>query len=272
MPGADGVSVTTFAHGLGPRLRRLSRLIASDQYRPQPLRPVIASRGGKQRERGIPTVCDRIVQRAFLSVTQRTLRGRAADVSFAYHRGRSWLDALACAARCRDDGLRWVFRTDITDFFAAVDHGLLHRVVSDVFGDPRVARIVIDWARAPVLTASGVARRPRGLPEGAPISPALANLFLRGFDEQVHGRHGRLVRFADDLALFCSDLDTAVAGAKDVSSRLESLGLALNPGKTYISSFDAGFTMLGWRFRGEHGEPVRTTPGWTHPLTAPQAS
>jgi group II intron reverse transcriptase/maturase len=269
MPGADGVSVTEFAQRLGPRLEALSRLLAGGGYRAQPLRLVNARRGGRTRQRGVPTVGDRVAQRAFLAVAQDRLDGRDAGVSFAYRRGRSWVDALGAANRCRDNGLRWVFRTDIADFFAAVDHPILVETLAAVIDDPVAVDLVEQWIAAPVLTDGGLATRTRGVPEGSPVSPALANLYLRTFDERVHGRHGHLVRFADDIALFCTDLEQAVLGGEHLAAVLDELRLELNPDKTSIATFDAGFSMLGWRFQGEHGAPEHDTPGWTHPLTTP---
>ena len=269
MAGADGVEVAEFAERLGPRLELLSRLLLSGEYRPQPLRLVLANRAGKVRHRGVPTVADRVAQRAFLQVCGPQLEAARAEVSFAYRRGRSWVDALARAGRCRAQGLRWVFRTDIADFFGSVEHDLLRAMVSTQVTDPALVELVDAWVQAPALTQHGLRARTRGLPEGAPLSPALANLYLRRFDDQVDGRHGRLVRYADDLALFCRDLNAATAGAEHVAGELD---LLRHPGKTYIATFDAGFRMLGWVFQGEQGWPEQERRGWTHPLVARPAT
>ncbi|MGH3911659.1 MAG: reverse transcriptase domain-containing protein [Pseudonocardiaceae bacterium] len=178
------------------------------------------------------------------------------------------MDALARAGRYRAQGLHWVFRTDIADFFDSVEHDLLRAMVSTQVTDPAVVKLVDAWVQAPALTPDGLRTRTRGLPEGAPLSPVLANLYLRRFDDQVDGRHGRLVRYADDLALFCRDLTTAAAGAEHIADELALLRLRLNPDKTYIATFEAGFQMLGWVFQGEQGWPEQQRRGWTHPLAA----
>ncbi|MFV2099182.1 reverse transcriptase domain-containing protein [Micromonospora sp. LOL_014] len=266
LAGADGVTVAEFAHHLGPRLESLSALLRSGEYTPQPLRLMTVTRGGERRDRGIPTVADRVAQRAFLHVAGDRWETRRAEVSFAYQRGRSWVDALTMALAYRDKGLRYVVRADIADFFASVDHQLLHEMVSGSLADPAVSRIVRGWFTAPMLTAAGLRTRVRGVPEGAPISPTLANLYLREFDARVDGRHGRLVRYADDLALFCLDLDAAISGARQIGAELAALNLRLHPDKTQITTFDAGFSMLGWVFDGEHGRPEQPNADWTHPL------
>lgn len=208
------------------------------------------------------------LQRAFLRLCAPVFESSRAEVSFAYQRGRSWTDALVQAQRYRDAGLRWVFRTDIADYFASVDQAVLARQVAARVRDPQAEELVAGWVSAPTLTPQGLRSRGRGLPEGAPVSPALANLHLREFDEVVDGRFGRLVRFADDLALFCADVDAAVAGAHQIGTELAGLGLALNPAKSCVTSFDAGLRMLGWEFDRVGGRPERERSGWTHPLSA----
>ncbi|WP_422768898.1 reverse transcriptase domain-containing protein [Plantactinospora sp. WMMC1484] len=193
-------------------------------------------------------------------------RPRRAEVSFAYQRGRSWVDALTMAIAYRDRGLRFVVRADIADFFGSVDHQVLHGMVSGSLADPVVSRIVHGWVTAPMLTAAGLRTRVRGIPEGAPVSPTLANFYLREFDSRVDGRHGRLVRYADDIALFCVDFDAAVNGARQIGAELAALSLRLHPDKTQITTFNAGFSMLGWVFDGDRGRPEQPNPHWTHPL------
>ncbi|MER7546243.1 reverse transcriptase domain-containing protein [Spirillospora sp. NPDC127506] len=100
---------------------------------------------------------------------------------------------------------------------------------------------------------------PRGLPEGAPISPALAELFLADFDREVDGRSGRPVRYADDLTVLCQGPDEAMAALTDVDRALTARGLRINPDKTYIANFDFGFTLLGWRFAGTTAQPAAGT-------------
>ncbi|MCO1575117.1 reverse transcriptase domain-containing protein [Crossiella sp. SN42] len=121
--------------------------------------------------------------------------------------------------------------------------------------------LVAQWIAAPMVTEAGPRRARLGIAEGAPISPALANLFLADFDQAVDRRHGRLVRYADDLALFCRDLDTAVAGAEHLLLELAAPGLRPNPDKTYLSSFDTGFRLLGWEFSGGQEYPPSVPRG-----------
>src|SRR5664280_2634663 len=102
--------------------------------------------------------------------------------------------------------------------------------------------------------------------KGAPVSPALANLYLRPFDAAVHGHPGQLIRYADDIAVFCRDETEAFVAQAHISTALASIGLSINSNKTYVSSFDRGFAMLGWVFFKQNGWAEEERSGWRHPL------
>ncbi|MBL7487432.1 hypothetical protein I6A60_24750 [Frankia sp. AgB1.9] len=161
MPGADGLSVADFARDLGLRLDRLGDQLAEGRYEPQPLRLATITRGGRRRRLGLPTVRDRVAQRAFLEVCREELDADAVEVSFAYRRGRSCLDALAAAERHRDEGRRVVLRTDIADYFARIRHDLLLGALPSGLSADGVA-LVRAWIAAPLLTEHGLVARTRG--------------------------------------------------------------------------------------------------------------
>jgi len=267
MPGVDGVTPERFAGRLSDNLGRLG-LLLRDGYQPQPLRSAVSNRGGRPRELAIPTVRDRVAQRAFLEAVGPRLDADAAESSFAYRRGRSWLDALAKTERCRDQGLRWVYRGDILAFFDSIDHEELQRTLSSRLRDPAATALAMAWVGAPVLSDNGLQERRVGVPTGAPISPALANLYLDLFDRAIDGRFGRLVRYADDIAVLCPDEDSATRAQCLVESTLVGLKLRVQPAKSYVSNFDRGFSFLGWVFFRENG--FEENPGggaWVHPMS-----
>ncbi|MDB4873132.1 MAG: hypothetical protein JWL97_4136, partial [Gemmatimonadales bacterium] len=182
------------------------------------------------------------------------------SVSFSYRQGRSWLNAVEQVQRYRDSGLHWVLRTDIADFFAEIDQRMLSEVMAERLADRNIVELVDSWVRAPLLTPRGTTVRARGLPEGAPVSPALAEAFLADFDREVDGRFGSLVRYADDLTVLCTGPNEAMAALADVDRALTVRGLRINVDKTSIASFDFGFTLLGWRFVGASAGPVEAEP------------
>lgn len=260
LAGADGVTVAEFGRDLGPRLTRLARRLEDGDYQAKPLRPIATLRGGKARTRAVPTVADRVVQRAFLQVCAPVLADRV-EASFAYRPGRSWLDAVARAQRHRDEGLEWVLRTDIEDFFATIDHTGLRAAVAARIPDLRVRELVDAWATAPLLTIEGLVARRRGLPEGAPASPLLAEVYLADLDHAIHRRHGKLVRYADDISVFCTTPQQALTALATIEACLGASGMRLNPDKTYIASFTHGFTLLGWHFQGTAANPATPPDG-----------
>ena len=144
-PGTDGISTDRFARCLDDNLRELAVLLASGQYRPQPLLGLEIVRGTKARHLAIPTVRDRVAQRAFLQAVGGMLESKAAEASFAYRKGRSWLDALRAVERHRDSGLRVVCRGDIRTFFDAIDHGLLREALVPALGEDDAVELALAW-------------------------------------------------------------------------------------------------------------------------------
>lgn len=266
MPGTDGVSVQQFGKRLGTHLDTLAQDLRSGTYTPHALRGHVLRRDGKERKLAIPSVRDRVAQQAFLRVAGRRFDAELANACFAYRRGRSWLDALRKAERCREQGLRWVFRGDIADYFGTIDHTVLRRQLDEVLRHDPLLDIVMSWVAAPVVTTRGL-EAARGVPQGSPVGPALANHYLAAFDATVDGKHGRLLRYADDMAVFCADEEGVIAARNDVIQALHGLRLQLNEQKTYISHFDQGFSLLGWVFFRDDGYEESPTESWTHPMT-----
>ena len=166
MPGSDGVTVERYSRRLDERLTELGSLLASGGYETQPLRPVtVEPPAGRSRQLGVATVRDRVAQRSFVDVAGRVLDAEAAEASFGYRRGRSWLDALRQVEQHRDSGLRWVSRADIHRFFDEVDHAVLEdRLARTFVAEPAVVTLAMKWATAPLLGPNGIAERHRGLP------------------------------------------------------------------------------------------------------------
>ena len=128
------------------------------------------------------------------------------------------------------------------------------------------------WASAPLLGRNGLVDRTRGIPEGAPLSPALANHFLSGFDRALEdGVGGHLVRYADDICVCCRSEEDALGALWQAEVLLRRLHLELAPEKSYVSSFERGFSFLGWVFYGDHGFEESPSDAWVHPLSVASA-
>lgn len=247
-PGPDQVSVRRFARHWEENLRRLQELARGGRYKPGGLRRVaIPKRSGGQRILSIPNVGDRVLQRAVLNVLERRLDRNFLTCSYGYRPGRGLRQAVGELLRLRDAGQTWVVDADIDDCFDSLDHGLLTTMVQRAVGERRVTRLVEQWIAA--------GRHPqgarRGIAQGMPISPLLCNLYLHEMDWKLIRGRWNLVRYADDFVVCCSARSTAEQALAVTAQTLAELKLRLEPAKTRITSFGAGFEFLGVYFEGD---------------------
>ncbi len=240
--GGDHVTVSHFGEAFAVHLASLQRDLRGGRYAPGPVRRVdIPKPDGGVRPLAIPCVVDRVAQSAVALTLDPILDPAFADDSDGYRIGRSVQQAVAAVQRCRADGFHWVVDGDIERYFERVPHEpLLDRLCSHI-GDGPLTALVALWLETGA--PSGV-----GLPQGSPLSPLLANLYLDAVDDAIAGRGVRLVRFADDFLLLARDRDKAEAALERIGDLLAEHGLRLNPEKTRVVSFEQGFRFLGHLF------------------------
>jgi CRISPR-associated protein Cas1 len=249
VPGVDGVTLDDFELRVEENLNALERDLRERLYLPQPfLRGSMPKPAGGRRELAIPTVRDRVAQSAAALVVTPILDAEFEPVSFGFRRHRSVPHAIAEVRRHYAEGYHWIVEADIDDFFDEVDHDLLLGRLEASIPDPDLMRLVRLWLTAPVQEGTRIVERNRGLPQGAPISPVLANLYLDRFDEALLARGMRLVRFADDFIVLCKERPAADAALELSETVLSELQLALDPDKTRVTHFDRGFRFLGHLF------------------------
>lgn len=263
-PGVDGQSIADFEKDLKNNLYKVWNRMSSGSYFPPPVRAVAIPKphDGGTRMLGIPAVVDRVAQ----TVVARHLMRRVEPIfhpdSFGYRPGRSALDAVEkCRERCwkRD----WVVEFDITKFFDSVPWDLLVKAV-EAHTDAVWVKLYVDrWLRAPLQLPDGsLLERERGMPQGAPVSPVLANLFLHyAFDIWMDREFPavRFERYADDVVLHCVTERQAREVLDALTNRMAEVGLQLHPAKTRIVYCQDGvrqrafehtaFTFLGYTFR-----------------------
>lgn len=252
-PGADGVTLDRFAQDILPWLERFPEELLAGRYHPHPLLQVKLQREGKKpRFLAIPTVRDRVVQSAANQLIVPLLEKEFEDESWGCRRGRSVAMAVQEVARLRDAGFRWVVDADIHAFFDEVDHPALLARLQRYLPDPRLIDLIHLWLAGPLQTIEGQYRTiERGIPQGSPISPVLANLYLDDFDEAILDENLRLVRFADDFLILCCDHAQAENALALTNEFLDTLELRVNHAKTRITHFDEGFRFLGVDFLRE---------------------
>lgn len=257
MSGFDGVTPGAFAQQVEGEIDLLAREVVDGLYRPEPLRTYRRTIGGKDRMFGVASVRDRVLQQAAKAALRPWLDDHQADSSFAYLRGRGWLDALSEVEKARNQGLVWVYRFDIKKYFESISHRLLTERLVDDLQSIDVAALLVSWV-ACRLVRGNVMRIPEaGVALGLPIAPTLANHFLSEFDRAVSSHCGRLVRYADDGCVLCPSEREAELAQATIVELLAALELEPNVAKSEVTSFADGFSYLGFDFRGDSARPVR---------------
>ncbi|MEM7019150.1 MAG: CRISPR-associated endonuclease Cas1 [Pseudomonadota bacterium] len=231
-------------NALGERLLQGEYVIppAQEKFIPKPS-------GNEKRRLNIPPFWDRVLQRAVMQVIAPALDTLMYHGSFGYRLGRSRHAARDMIQMAYRDGYRWVFESDINDFFETVPWAHLLTRLDALFGEDPVASWLLRWMQAPLTLEDGATvERRAGLPPGSPLSPVLANLVLDDFDNDLSEAGLRLVRFADDFVVLCKTQEEAEAVADQVTAALAEVGLKINLDKTGVRSFSQGFRFLGYLF------------------------
>lgn len=237
--GGDGVTIEAFAAGVADRLVALSTALRAGDYRPGPLRHVdIPKTNGGTRRLTIPSVRDRVAQSAVAQVLTPLLDREFEDSSFGYRPGRGVAQAVARVERLRAEGYVWALDADIDDFFDTIPIDPLAARFAALVGEGPLVELVSLWLEQG-------SRDGRGVPQGSPLSPLLANLHLDVLDEALSGRGLRLIRYADDFLVLAKDEAAIRDGLKRTTAVLARLGLALDPDKTRIRGYDETLRFLG---------------------------
>ncbi len=280
--GVDGVDRGRFERDLEPRLIAIRRCVLAGGWEPRPLlRRRIAKPGGGERRLGIPTLDDRLVQAVFLSLLAPAVERRLHPWVHGYRRGHS-VQRAVLSLRRRVGRQPWLelLKVDIEALFDSLDHDLLARCAADLCVDPLWLALDRRW-RTSWATVPG-----RGVPQGAPLSPMLANLALhraldlplqRLIDDRFSSSSGLVaaMRYADDLVVVSGARGGALVALRWLDSTLRRSGLLLSPSKSEICSPDSAVRrvrVLGQELelRPGQGGGWRITPVSTAPSLLPK--
>lgn len=258
--GVDGMSCEAYLKDGPSRLQGLQDKLQKGSYQPRPVKRVWIPKAGSKELRplGVPTVEDRIVQTALRNVIEPIFERIFAEQSYGFRPGRGAKDALRRVDQLLKAGKVWVVDADLKAYFDTIPQTPLMARVEEQIADSRVLELIEKLLQQGVMeTAKGWRPTEKGTPQGAVISPMLANLYLNPLD-QMMARQGReMVRYADDFVILCE----SQAEAQEVLERLgqwtEAAGLTLHPTKTRL--IDArqrgGFDFLGYHFERGHRWP-----------------
>jgi group II intron reverse transcriptase/maturase/CRISPR-associated endonuclease Cas1 len=248
-PGIDGVSVDAFRRQAEARLDAIRRSIETRSYAPGALRRVrIPKASGGWRLLAIPTVTDRIVQTACALVLQDHLAPSFSARSFAY---RPFLGPRRAALHlsARLSSASHIVTADIEKFFDNVEHQIVAQQLSASGIDAKGIAFLMRWLRAPIVDGNVKLHPLKGIPQGAPVSPVLANMFLSGFDFMLEASGREHVRYADDFVVLARSQADAEEALRSIDDYLRThLQLALKAQKTQYVALREGFTFVGFRF------------------------
>ena len=250
--GVDGVSVQRFAAQAERYLEELEADLKAGRYQPDGVkRTYIPKAGGGQRPLGIPTVKDRIVQGALKRVLEPIFEWEFLDVSFGFRPGRGAKDALREVDAALKAGNTWVVDADIEGYFDTIAHARLLATVAERISDGRVLALIDAYLQQPIFEDLKRWTPTQGTPQGAVLSPLLANLYLHGLDGALSEQGYRIVRYADDFVILCADEHQARRALHEVQRWMQAHGLRLHPDKTHVGDCrrrGEGFEFLGYRF------------------------
>lgn len=270
-PGVDGMRVEDIrAYLLGNgRAKKLSESIKSGTYRPKAVRRVYIPKEGTNQKRplGIPCVIDRLVQQALAQKLSEHYEPKFIDESYGFRPNRSAQQAVRKVCEYGNMGYRWVVDMDLAKFFDTVNHEKLLEIVSKEIKDKRVLALIHKFLRAPVVEDGKTVQTTIGTPQGGCCSPILANILLNELDQELKRRGIPVVRYADDMVLFCKSERSATRVLSNIVPFIENkLLLKVNKQKTKIIKIIdlegkfLGFSFRNWRTSKQAPVEVRPVP------------
>lgn len=232
--GIDHIEVEDFVAHIQPHWEDLKAKILSGAYKPAPVKRVYIPKGRNQkRALGIPTVQDRFLQQAVLQVIQPVFEEKFSDSSFGFRPGRSAHDAVKAAQSFVAGGKDWVVDIDLKSFFDEVNHDILMDKVGREIGDKRILRLMGKYLRSGVLEDGKVTKSTKGVPQGGPLSPLLANIYLDALDKELETRGFSFCRYADDCNIYVGSRKAAERAFISITKWIErNLKLSINTEKS----------------------------------------
>src|SRR5579859_3982648 len=265
--GVDGLDIDQTVEMLRTDWTSIRDNLLKGAYRPQPVRRVMIPKpGGGERELGIPTVLDRLIQQALLQVLQPILDPNFSEHSYGFRPGRSAHDAVLAAQSFVQSGRRVVVDVDLEKFFDRVDHDILIDRLRKKVPDRDIIRLVRAFLNADIVDGGEVQRRTMGTPQGGPLSPLLANVLLDEVDKALERRGHCFVRYADDANVYVRSRRAGERVMALLRRLYGQLRLTVNETKSAVASV-FGRKYLGYAFWAAPGGVIKRKVA-AKPLTA----
>jgi group II intron reverse transcriptase/maturase len=255
--GVDGLDIDQTAQHLLTEWAGIRQQLLSGAYRPSPVRQVVIPKpDGGERELGIPTVTDRLIQQALLQVLQPLLDPTFSEHSYGFRPGRNAHSAILAAQHYVSSGRQIVVDVDLEKFFDRVDHDILIDRLSKRIAEQPVIRLIRAYLDAGTMKDGAVEKRRCGAPQGGPLSPLLANVLLDEVDRELERRGHCFVRYADDANVYVCSQKAGERVMALLRRLYEKLHLSVNESKSAVASA-FGRKFLGYEFWSRRGEVRR---------------
>lgn len=243
--GVDGMDIAQTGQYLKTAWPTIRQQVMEGTYRPSPVRRVgIPKPDGSERELGIPTVIDRLIQQSLLQVLQPLIDPTFSEHSHGFRPGRRARDAVLAAQQHVQEGYRVVVDVDLEKFFDRVNHDVLISRLKKRIADAGVIRLIRAYLNAGIMHEGVVADRVEGAPQGGPLSPLMANVLLDEVDRELERRGHRFVRYADDCNVYVGSLKAGQRVMGLLKRLYDKLHLKINESKSAVAS------ALGRKFLG----------------------
>jgi RNA-directed DNA polymerase len=252
--GVDHQTVEDFQANCLKELDKLHEALRTNTYRPQAVRRVWIPKPGSSERRplGVPTVRDRVVQTALLHVLEPIFDATFLPVSYGFRQGRGCHHALEQVEKLLTTGHVYVVDADLKSYFDTISKPRMMARLREKVSDKRVLRLVEMFLEQGVMEGSQEWTPETGTPQGAVLSPLLANIYLNPLDHALTDAGYAMVRYADDFVILCKTREEAEAALALVQRWVDENDLTLHPTKTKIADARTeGFDFLGYRFRGD---------------------
>lgn len=255
--GVDGLDIEQTAELLRTHWPDIRQELLAGRYRPRPVRKVMIPKpDGSQRELGIPTVLDRLIQQALLQVLQPLIDPSFSEHSHGFRPARRAHDAVKAARAYVQAGKRVVVDVDLAQFFDRVNHDILMERLCRRIDDAAVLRLIRAYLNAGIMDGGLVSERWRGTPQGGPLSPLLANVLLDEVDKALEARGYSFARYADDCNVYVGSRKAGERVMALLRKRYSGLKLQINEAKSAVASA-FGRKFLGYELWVAKGKEVK---------------
>jgi group II intron reverse transcriptase/maturase len=254
-PGMDGITVHQLKAHMVKHHQPLRRKLKDGTYQPQPVKRVaIPKPDGSKRYLGIPCVLDRVVQQAILQVIDPLIDPQFSERSFGFRKGRNAHQAVKLAEQYYQEGYRVAVDCDLKSYFDTIHHQRVRAYLEEFITDKTVLKLIWKFLRSVILDKDIYIETTKGAPQGGPLSPILANVYLNKLDRELETRGHRFIRYADDFVIYVKSKRAGERVMESITKFIEKdLGLVINRKKSKICGATKS-TFLGFNIHNHMGK------------------